>query len=104
MSELIQHATDDDFEALVLQSQTPVLVDFWAPWCGPCRQMAPVVERLAQTHPEFQVAKVNIDEELELAQRYGVESIPTMIRFDGGAARGRVVGVQTQSALEELMR
>ena len=100
----IDSITAKEFSARVLQSTQPVLVDFWAPWCGPCRQMTPAVERLAQTHPDVRVAKVNIDEELELAQRYGVESIPTMIRFDGGAERGRVVGVQTQSALEELMR
>ena len=69
--------TKDNFQELVLESKEPVLVDFWATWCGPCMMLSPIVEELAKTH---KVGKVNVDEELELAHRYGITSIPTLVR------------------------
>ncbi|MCS7282586.1 MAG: thioredoxin [Anaerolineae bacterium] len=101
--------TDADFEEIVLKSRLPVLVDFWAAWCGPCRAVAPIVERLAE---EFAgralVAKLDVDRNPLTAQRYGVMSIPTLIFFRNGQEVDRLVGVQPESALrarlEKLVR
>ncbi len=80
----------DTFESEVLQSDKPVIVDFWAEWCGPCHAVAPVLDRIVEEHgDELKLVKVNIDEEQELAQRYGVASIPTMILFRDGSSRRR---------------
>lgn len=80
--------TTDNFEAEVLQSEIPVLVDFYADWCGPCKMMGPVVDKLAEEYAgRIKVGKCNVDESMQIAQKYGVASIPTFIVFDGGAAK-----------------
>ncbi len=92
-----------NFSSEVLSSDKPVLVDFWASWCGPCRMMAPVVEEIAETHPEIKVGKVNVDEAPELASRYGVSSIPTLMVFKGGKPVQTTVGVQPKANVEALL-
>ena len=96
--------TEATFEDEVLKSETPVLVDFWAEWCGPCHAVSPVLERIAEERTgELTLVKVNIDEEQELAQRYGVMSIPTMILFKDGAPAAAAVGAQPKAALERSL-
>jgi thioredoxin 1 len=96
--------TEATFEDEVLKSDTPVLVDFWAEWCGPCHAVSPVLERIAEERTgELTLVKVNIDEEQELAQRYGVMSIPTMILFKDGAPAAAAVGAQPKAALERSL-
>ena len=100
MSEII--LTDANFEAEVLKSDKPVLVDFWASWCGPCRMQAPILSQFADAHPQIKVGKINVDEEQDLAMDYGVMSIPTLLVFKNGDLVNQAVGVQTIEALEEL--
>src|SRR5437763_14317219 len=95
--------TDATFENEVLQSAQPVLVDFWAEWCGPCHAVSPILERIAGEHDELKLVKVNIDEEQELALRYGVQSIPTMILFKGGEPAAAAIGAQPKGALERAL-
>ena len=98
------NVTEATFDAEVLQSDTAVLVDFWAEWCGPCHAVSPVLERIAQEREgELRLVKVNIDEEQALAQRYGVMSIPTMILFRDGEPASAAVGAQPKSALERSL-
>ena len=99
----MKHVTAEDFESVVLKSEKPVLVDFWAVWCGPCRMLAPVLEELEQEKPELVIAKVDVDEEMELAMRYQVASIPTLILFKNGKIAGRIMGYLPKEKLcEEL--
>jgi thioredoxin 1 len=96
--------TNQDFEVEVLQSEMDVIVDFWAEWCGPCHAVAPVLDRIIEERSEsLKLVKVNIDEEQELAQRYGVASIPTMILFRGGEPAAAAIGAQPKGALERSL-
>jgi thioredoxin 1 len=96
--------TTQTFDHEVLQSETPVLVDFWAEWCGPCHAVAPVLDKIVEERSgELKLVKVNIDEEHELQQRYGVMSIPTMILFKDGEPAAAVVGAQPKSAIERSL-
>ena len=103
--ELLKTLTADTFDEVVLGSDIPVLVDFWAPWCGPCRMLGPVVQRVAdEAQGRWQVGKVNVDEQPELARQFGIMSIPTVMVFKNGALHAQAVGVQTQQKLEEMLQ
>ena len=94
----------ENFETKVTQSSAPVLLDFWAAWCGPCTILSPVVEELAQEHPEISFGKVNVDEVPELAQRYQISAIPTLLLFKDGRLLGRpFVGPRSQADIREYL-
>lgn len=96
--------TDATFQSEVIDSRQPVLVDFWAPWCGPCRQIAPLVEQLAGEYAgSVKVGKVNIDESRDWAEKYGITSIPTLLIFKGGEIVDRFVGIPHKSRLQEAL-
>ena len=101
MAEL--NITSANFKNEVLESDKPVIVDFWATWCGPCRMLGPVVEELAEEHPEIKVCKVNVDDEPDLAQQFGVMSIPFVASFKGGQLHKSSVGVQPKESLLSLL-
>ena len=95
--------TTDNFEEEVLKSEVPVLIDFWATWCGPCQMQGPVVEQAAEELKDIKVGKVNVDEEGALAQQFRVRSIPTLIVFKDGKEAGRAIGFQTLDEIKKLM-
>jgi thioredoxin 1 len=100
----LKEFTDANFAAEVLQSSQPVLVDFWAPWCGPCRMIGPIVEQLASENAGMiAVGKVNVDDSPSTAASYGVSSIPTIMLFKGGEVVERFVGVQPKNRLQEAI-
>ena len=96
--------TDQNFKSEVLQSKAPVLVDFWAEWCGPCRMVAPVVEKIAQDYAgKLKVGKLNVDDHSEIPTQYGVQSIPTLLIFKGGQEANRLVGFQSEQKLKSVI-
>jgi thioredoxin 1 len=96
--------TEQSFEQEVLQSDLPVIVDFWAEWCGPCHAVSPVLDRIVEErNGEIKLVKVNIDEQPALSQRYGVQSIPTIILFKGGQPAAAAIGAQPKPALERAL-
>jgi thioredoxin 1 len=98
-------ATDDNFEGEVLKSDKPVLIDFWAPWCGPCKAIGPIVEELAtQYQDKIKVMKLNVDESQKSAVTYGVRSIPTLIMFKGGKVSDTLIGLVPKEKLEEFIK
>jgi thioredoxin 1 len=104
MSETIQAVTDADFDNKVLASDVPVLVDFWAPWCGPCRVVGPVMEELAETHGEaVKVYKVNVDESTKVASQMGIRSIPTVMLFDAGELQETMVGARPRAQFDKMI-
>jgi len=93
MSKHVEEVNGGNFKRVVLQSETPVLVDFWAEWCGPCRVLAPTVEAVAEKYAgRVQVAKLNVDDNPSIVQRYGIRGIPTLILFQDGEERERIIG------------
>jgi thioredoxin 1 len=99
-----QHFTDANFKAEVLDAEVPVLVDMYATWCGPCRALAPTVERIAaEWHGRIKVGKLDVDENHAIAQRYGIASIPALLLFKGGAVVDGVVGAVPKSQIEKLL-
>ncbi len=101
---MAEAVTQETFDAEVLQSDKPVLVDFWAEWCGPCHAVEPVLNKIVEERPdELRLVKVNIDEEQDLATRYGVMSIPTVILFRDGEPSAAVIGAQPKGAIERAL-
>ncbi len=104
MSEHVTEVSDSSFEKDVLQSDTPVLVDFWAAWCAPCRMLAPTVEAVAEKYSgNARVVKLNVDENPSISQRYGIKGIPTLILFKGGKEEERVVGATSREATSRMI-
>jgi thioredoxin 1 len=100
----MEAVTEATFDEQVLQSEKPVIVDFWAEWCGPCHAIAPVLERIAEERAEeLTLVKVNIDEEQSLAMRYGIQSIPTVVLFKDGQPAAAAIGAQPKTALERSL-
>lgn len=104
VSDLIVHVTDDNFEDEVLKSDLPVLLDFWADWCGPCKMIAPILEQIAEGYQgKLKVAKLNIDENPKTPQHYGVRGIPTLMLFKDGEVEATKVGALSKSQLEAFL-
>ena len=95
--------TKENYEAEVLQSEKPVLLDFWAPWCGPCRMVVPIVEEIAEEREDVKVGKVNVDEQPELASRFGIMTIPTLVVMENGQIRKQSSGAKPKAAILDML-
>lgn len=103
-SDLIIHVTDESFDADVLKASGPVVVDFWAPWCGPCKQIAPILDEVAQEKQgQVTIAKINIDDNPNTPGKFGVRGIPTLMLFNGGNVQGTKVGAVSKAKLAEFI-
>ncbi len=101
---MITTITKQNFENEILKADKPVLVDFWASWCGPCRMLGPTIDEIAAEHPEIKVCKINIDEEAELAIRHGVMSVPTLMVFKNGKITQTAIGVRPKEEILDLLK
>ena len=99
----ILHVTQANFDSEVLNASKPVLLDFWAPWCGPCRMVAPIVEAIAQERDDVIVGKVNVDEEMDLAREFGIVSIPTLILLKDGMEVEKIIGYRPKEEIEAIL-
>jgi thioredoxin 1 len=99
----VQEFTVDNFDALVLESEKPVVIDFWAEWCGPCKALGPVIDQIADERPDIVVGKVDIDSNQALAMRFGISSIPFVAKFENGKIVSQAVGLQPKASLERAL-
>jgi thioredoxin 1 len=103
-SELIKHVTDDSFGSDVLQADTPVLVDYWAEWCGPCKMIAPILDEASRTYDgRLQIAKMNVDENRDVPAKFGIRGIPTLMLFKGGELAATKVGALSKAQLTAFL-
>lgn len=100
----ILNVTKDNFEEEVMKANVPVLVDFWAAWCGPCKMLAPVIEQVAEEAGDAKICKVNVDEEQELAMRFGVMSIPTLVLIKNGEVVNKTIGLQSKDEILAMLK
>ena len=100
---MIIHVTKENFEEEVLKAKETVLIDFWAPWCGPCRMVIPIVEEIAAERPDIKVGKINVDEQPELARQFQIMSIPTLMVIEGGDVRARSAGAKPKAQILAML-
>ena len=93
----------DNFQEMVMNSDRKVLLDFWAPWCGPCRMVVPIVEQIAEERPDIRVCKINVDEETELASEYRIMSIPTLMVVENGKVVGKAAGARSKAGILDML-